>query len=78
MFKLLALSVVFSFATGSAAMAKQKGGPVSVDPCPAYSGRTCMKAPEIDPSSAVAGLTLLAGGIAVMLGRRSKRLEVQA
>ncbi len=37
-----------------------------------------VKAPEIDPSSAVAGLTLLAGGLAVMLGRRSRRLEVQA
>jgi len=37
-----------------------------------------LEAPEIDPSSAVAGLTLLAGGIAVMFGRRSKRLQTQA
>jgi hypothetical protein len=42
-------------------------------------GKGCaMAAPEIDPSSAVAGLTLLAGGLAVMLGRRSKRLQTQA
>jgi hypothetical protein len=35
--------------------------------------KACMTAPEIDPSSAIAGLTLLAGGIAVMVGRRAKR-----
>jgi len=29
-------------------------------------------APEIDPSSAVAGVTLLAGALAVMRGRRTK------
>jgi hypothetical protein len=29
-------------------------------------------APEIDPASAVAGLTLMIGGILVMRGRRSK------
>jgi hypothetical protein len=29
-------------------------------------------APEIDPSSAVAGLTLMMGGLAVLRGRRSK------
>ena len=31
------------------------------------------KAPEIDPAGAVAGLTLLAGGLAVLRGRRSER-----
>jgi hypothetical protein len=31
-----------------------------------------MAAPEIDPSSAMAGLTLLAGGIATLRGRRIK------
>jgi len=30
------------------------------------------RAPEIDPSSALAGLTLLAGGLAVLRGRRTK------
>ena len=29
-------------------------------------------APEIDPSSAMAGLTLMLGGLAVMRGRRAK------
>ncbi len=31
------------------------------------------QAPEIDPSSAMAGLTLLAGGLAVLRGRRFKK-----
>jgi LPXTG-motif cell wall-anchored protein len=34
-----------------------------------------MGAPEIDPSSALAGLTLLSGGLAVMRGRRSRKLD---
>jgi LPXTG-motif cell wall-anchored protein len=33
---------------------------------------TQVTAPEIDPGSAVAGLTLLAGGLAVFRGRRRK------
>ncbi|HEX4240305.1 MAG TPA: hypothetical protein VHZ53_02765 [Steroidobacteraceae bacterium] len=31
------------------------------------------KAPELDPASAMAGLSLLAGGLAVLRGRRSKK-----
>ena len=31
-----------------------------------------VQAPEIDPASAMAGLTMLAGGLAVLRGRRSK------
>ena len=31
----------------------------------------CFKAPEIDPGSAMAGLTMLAGSLAVIRGRRS-------
>ncbi|HYL17608.1 MAG TPA: hypothetical protein VEV20_02945 [Burkholderiales bacterium] len=31
------------------------------------------RAPEIDPSGAIAGLTLLAGGLAVLRGRRGKK-----
>jgi hypothetical protein len=31
-----------------------------------------VKAPEIDPSSAMAGLTLMLGGLAVLRGRRAK------
>lgn len=34
---------------------------------------TPVAAPEIDPAAAVAGLTLLAGGLAVLRGRRVKR-----
>jgi hypothetical protein len=29
--------------------------------------------PEIDPASAMAGLTLLAGGLAVLRGRKAKK-----
>jgi len=32
----------------------------------------CFKAPEIDPGSAMAALTMLAGSLAVIRGRRSK------
>jgi hypothetical protein len=32
----------------------------------------CFKAPEIDPASAMAGLTMLAGSLAVIRGRRTK------
>ena len=33
----------------------------------------CTNAPEIDPASAVSGLTLLAGGLMVLRGRQSKK-----
>jgi hypothetical protein len=32
-----------------------------------------ISAPEIDPASAIAGLTLLAGGLAVLRGRRGQK-----
>jgi hypothetical protein len=34
--------------------------------------RSAVKAPEIDPASMVAALTLLGGGLAVLRGRRTK------
>jgi hypothetical protein len=34
-----------------------------------------VKAPEIDPASAMAGLTMLAGGLAVLRGRRKIKSE---
>jgi hypothetical protein len=42
--------------------------------CPAPITPTAppVRAPEIDPASAMAGLSLLAGGLAVLRGRRSK------
>jgi hypothetical protein len=35
-------------------------------------GPPSLSAPEIDPASAMAGLTLLLGGIAVMRGRKKR------
>jgi hypothetical protein len=37
---------------------------------PTSPSRSPVKAPEIDPASAMAGLTMLAGGLAVLRGRR--------
>jgi hypothetical protein len=36
---------------------------------------TSARAPEIDPASAMAGLTMLAGGLAVLRGRRKVSKE---
>ncbi len=38
--------------------------------CPRSHHSSPVKAPEIDPVSAMAGLTMLAGGLAVLRGRR--------
>jgi len=38
--------------------------------CPPSEHPTPVKAPEIDPASAIAGFTMLAGGLAVLRGRR--------
>jgi hypothetical protein len=38
-------------------------------------GPPTVQAPEIDPASAMAGLTMLAGGLAVLRGRRLKSKE---
>jgi hypothetical protein len=48
-----------------------RGGPFHWGP-PPPPPRT-VSAPEIDPASALAGLTLLAGGLAVMRGRRGRK-----
>ena len=37
---------------------------------PASPPQSPVRAPEIDPASAMAGLTMLAGGLAVLRGRR--------
>jgi hypothetical protein len=42
---------------------------------PGHTNAPPAKTPEIDPASAMAGLTLLAGGLAVLRGRRSKKTE---
>jgi hypothetical protein len=38
--------------------------------CPPSGNPSPVRAPEIDPASAMAGLTMLAGGLAVLRGRR--------
>jgi hypothetical protein len=38
--------------------------------CPPSDHPSPVKAPEIDPASALAGFTMLAGGLAVLRGRR--------
>jgi hypothetical protein len=38
----------------------------------AGAGRSVVAAPEIDPTSALSGLTLLLGGIAVLRGRKAR------
>jgi len=38
--------------------------------CPPSNHPSPVKAPEIDPASAMAGLAMLAGGLAVLRGRR--------
>lgn len=50
-------------------------GPVLgiTDPDSGHSGGGTVAAPELDPAAALAALTLLTGGLAVLRGRRSKR-----
>ena len=42
---------------------------------PAPTPPRLVRAPEIDPASALAGLTLLAGGLSVLRGRRGRKSE---
>jgi len=41
--------------------------------CSPSASPTPVQAPEIDPASAMAGLTMLAGGLAVLRGRRKQK-----
>jgi len=43
-----------------------------LDFCPWNPSPSPVQAPELDPASAMAGLTMLAGGLAVLRGRRRK------
>jgi hypothetical protein len=47
-------------------------GFIPYEVCTANPKPTPVAAPEIDAASAVAGLTLMLGGLAVLRGRRSK------
>jgi hypothetical protein len=48
-----------------------------LDFCPPGRDPAPVKAPELDPASAMAGLTMLAGGLAVLRGRRRKSVQEQ-
>ncbi len=45
------------------------------DSCARHHEPKTVAAPEIDPGSAMAGLTLMAGGLAVLRGRRAKNVK---
>jgi LPXTG-motif cell wall-anchored protein len=72
----IGLAVVLMAMTGVASA----GGPGSsncfhilwLDFCPWTPSPAPVQAPELDPASAMAGLTMLAGGLAVLRGRRKK------
>jgi hypothetical protein len=71
----LALSAAAGTAGAVALVGPAPGGPIGpilppLAPPPPPPFR--VRAPEIDPASALAGLTLLAGGLAVLRGRRSR------
>jgi hypothetical protein len=83
MVKKIALAIVLS---GIATMASAGQGEtckveylfgfIPVYECTPNKGTKPVTAPEIDPASAMGGLTLLLGGLVVLRGRRSKTSEV--
>jgi hypothetical protein len=67
-----AATLALTLAMGAAAYAGPPP-PAPLPPPPSWWGPpppVVHRAPEIDPASALAGLTLLAGGLAVLRGRR--------
>jgi len=50
-------------------------GFIPIEHCVKSSPPSTVRAPEIDASSAVAGLTLMLGGLAILSGRRKKNIE---
>jgi hypothetical protein len=82
MVKKIALAIVLcSIATAASAKGKETcewvwHGWLPVLECTKDKPVTVAKAPEIDPASAMGGLTLLLGGLVVLRGRRSKTSEV--
>jgi hypothetical protein len=82
MFKKIALAIVLC-GMATVASAKEKEtcewvwhGWIPVLECTQEKPVKPVAAPEIDPASAMGGLTLLLGGLAVLRGRRSKTSEV--
>ncbi len=51
-------------------------GFIPIEVCTPSNGSKPVAAPEIDPASAMAGLTLMAGGLAVLRSRRRRNTEV--
>jgi hypothetical protein len=78
--KKLALAALLLAMTGSSAFAG--GGEKKCNQflfwsfCPEPTHKHTVAAPEIDPASALAALSLMAGGLAVLRGRRSKGTAV--
>jgi hypothetical protein len=83
--KLLGIVLVVSLAAAAAAQADEHHSqPVQYVPHHSWfwflirdhddkDGKNHVKAPEIDPATAFSGFTLLAGGLAVIRGRRFKK-----
>ncbi len=75
MFRKIALTLALISAAGVASAGTTPAGSCMqvlwMNICPPNSGQP-VQAPEIDPASAMTGLTLLAGGLTVLRGRRRK------
>ncbi len=67
---MLRFAATLALTLGMAAAAYADGTPPPSPP-DFWDYRHFHRAPEIDPSGAIAGLTLLAGGLAVLRGRRA-------
>ena len=80
MFKKIALAIVLSGIATVASAGETCGwtwyGWIPVYECTPTKTVKPVTAPEIDPASAMGGLTLLLGGLVVLRGRRSKSSEV--
>ena len=50
-------------------------GIIPIEICTPPDHKKTVVAPEIDPASAMAGLTLMVGGLAVLRSRRKKNIE---
>ncbi|HEX3945971.1 MAG TPA: hypothetical protein VHW69_18000 [Rhizomicrobium sp.] len=82
MVRKLALAIILTTAAGVASATSTSSGVtctthyflgfIPYEVCTANPKPTPVAAPEIDAASAVAGLTLMLGGLAVLRGRRSK------
>jgi LPXTG-motif cell wall-anchored protein len=71
---LAAIATTASASTPQSCKIEWFWGFIPIEVCTPNGGihKTPVAAPEIDPASAMAGLTLMAGGLAVLRGRRKK------